>query len=124
LYGIPLFSNTNSVSKFLFIISIHKKNIMAAYIIVDVTIYNESEYALYRSLTPATIEAYDGRFVVRGGKVEIIEGEWNPGRLVILEFPTAARAKEWWNSPEYSAIKNIRYDTAKSNMILVEGASL
>ena len=94
---------------------------MAAYIIVDVTIYNENEYARYRSLTPATIEAYDGKFIVRGGKTEIIEGQWSPGRLVIIEFPTAERAKEWWSSPEYSAIKKIRHDNAKSNMLLVEG---
>jgi uncharacterized protein (DUF1330 family) len=94
---------------------------MAAYMIVDVTIYNEDEYARYRALTPPTIEAYDGKFVVRGGKTEIIEGEWNPQRLVVLEFPTAARAKEWWNSPEYSPLKKIRHDNAKTNMLLVEG---
>src|SRR5579862_9344481 len=97
---------------------------MAAYIIVDVTIYNEKEYEVYRSLTPASIKAYDGKFIVRGGKTEIIEGEWNPGRLVILEFPTADRAKEWWNSLEYSKIKKIRLENAKSNMILVEGYNI
>jgi uncharacterized protein (DUF1330 family) len=94
---------------------------MPAYIIVDVTIYNEREYANYRAATPATVELYDGKFIVRGGKTEIIEGVWNPERLVIIEFPTAARAKEWWSSPEYSVIKNIRIDNAKSNMLLVEG---
>ena len=94
---------------------------MPAYIIVDVTIYNESEYANYRTATPATVELYNGKFIVRGGKTEVIEGVWNPERLVIIEFPTAARAKEWWNSPEYSAIKNIRFENAKSNMLLVEG---
>ena len=94
---------------------------MPAYIIVDVTIYNESEYANYRTTTPATVELYNGKFIVRGGKTEVIEGVWNPERLVIIEFPTAARAKEWWNSPEYSAIKNIRFENAKSNMLLVEG---
>ena len=94
---------------------------MSAYIIVDVTIYDEDEYAQYRALTPASIAAYDGRFVVRGGKTEVIEGEWNPQRIVILEFPTMERAKEWWNSPEYTAIKKIRHDNAKSNMLLVQG---
>lgn len=94
---------------------------MAAYIIVDVTIFNEDEYAKYRALTPASIKAYDGKFVVRGGKTEVIEGNWDPQRLVILEFPTMQRAREWWNSPEYTAIKKIRLDNAESNMLLAEG---
>ena len=94
---------------------------MPAYTIVDVNVNNEDAYTQYKELTPATIAAYDGKFVVRGGKAEIIEGNWNPQRLVILEFPTAERAKEWWNSPEYAPLKKIRHENAESNMLLAEG---
>jgi uncharacterized protein (DUF1330 family) len=94
---------------------------MAAYIITDVIVNNEEAYTQYKALTPATIAAYDGKFITRGAKTEIIEGNWNPQRLVILEFPTGARAKEWWNSPEYAPLKKIRHDNAVTNMLLVEG---
>ena len=94
---------------------------MPSYIIVDVTVLNESEYANYRAQTPATVDLYNGKFIVRGGNIEVVEGTWNPERLVIIEFSSAARAKEWWYSPEYCAIKNIRFKNAESNMLLVEG---
>jgi uncharacterized protein (DUF1330 family) len=94
---------------------------MAAYIIVDITVLNEKEYEVYKSLTPSSIAAYQGKFIVRGGKTEVIEGEWNPKRIVVLEFPSTALAREWWASPEYAEAKAIRNKTAHSNMILVEG---
>ncbi|MEP6615805.1 MAG: DUF1330 domain-containing protein [Ginsengibacter sp.] len=97
---------------------------MAAYVIVDVTINDQQEYEEYKKLTPAAISAYDGKFVVRGGKCETLEGSWNPGRIVVLEFPDTQRAKEWWNSSEYSAAKLIRQRVAHTQMILVEGTSL
>jgi uncharacterized protein (DUF1330 family) len=94
---------------------------MPAYVIVDIEIHNPELYAEYIKLTPATLAAYDGKFAVRGGKTEILEGEWQPGRFVILEFPTVARAKEWWDSPEYTPAKKIRQAAAHTNMIVVEG---
>ena len=95
---------------------------MAAYVIVDVHIDDPVEYEDYKAQTPASIHAYGGRFVVRGGRTETLEGDWEPGRVVVLEFPTFDRAKEWWASQEYAGAKAIRQRTARTRMILVEGA--
>lgn len=94
---------------------------MSAYVIVEVLVKDPEEYKSYTKLTPATIKSYGGKFIVRGGKTEAIEGNWQPNRLVILEFPSIARAKEWWNSPEYTEAKKIRHRTAETKMLLVEG---
>ncbi|MCO4293190.1 DUF1330 domain-containing protein [Solitalea sp. MAHUQ-68] len=94
---------------------------MAGYIIVDVDIKDPDSYKEYVQLTPQTIAAYDGRFVVRGGPVELLEGEWPYGRIVVLEFPTVERAKEWWSSVEYAPAKDIRQRSAITKMILVDG---
>lgn len=94
---------------------------MSAYIIVEVEITDPETYVGYTKLTPATIAAYDGRFIVRGGKTESLEGDWNPNRMVVLQFPSVERAREWWNSPDYAPAKAIRHKAAKSKMIVVEG---
>jgi uncharacterized protein (DUF1330 family) len=94
---------------------------MAAYIIVDVTVINKQEYEEYKKLTPASLTAYDGKFIARGGQVETLEGDWKPERIVILEFPTVERAKEWWESDIYTTAKAIRLRTAETKMIIVEG---
>jgi uncharacterized protein (DUF1330 family) len=94
---------------------------MAAYVIVDVTINDLHEYEEYKRLTPAAITAYGGKFIVRGGKTEVLEGNWKPERIVVLEFPDVHTAKEWWNSNEYSAAKEIRQRVAHTQMLLVEG---
>ena len=94
---------------------------MPAYVIVEVTIHDFSEYEEYKKLTPASIATYDGKFVVRGAKTESLEGDWNPIRIVVLEFPTVEKAKEWWASPEYTPAKEIRHRTASTKMIVVEG---
>lgn len=95
---------------------------MPAYVIVDVTIHDENAYEDYKKLTPASIAAYDGKFVVRGGKSELLEGDWQPGRMVILEFPSVERAKEWWHSEQYTVAKKIRQKAATTNMLVIEGA--
>jgi uncharacterized protein (DUF1330 family) len=94
---------------------------MAAYVIVEVNITDPVGYEEYRKLGPPTVAAHEGKFVVRGGKVEVLEGEWNPKRLVVLEFESAERAKQWWSSQEYSIPKQVRQKTAMTNMIVVEG---
>ena len=94
---------------------------MPAYIIVDVTIHNAESYEGYKKLTPASVAAYDGKFIVRGGKTETLEGNWQPGRFVVLQFPSVERAKEWWASEEYAPAKAIRQANAETKMILVEG---
>ena len=72
-------------------------------------------------MVPPSLAAYGGRFLVRGGKVENLEGDWSPKRLVMVEFPSVERAKEWWDSPEYAEAKALRQATAKTQMIVVEG---
>ncbi len=79
------------------------------------------EYAKYKDMAAPVVAAFGGKYLARGGKVETLEGDWIAKRLVILEFETAARAKEWLNSKEYSAARALRHKTAQSNMIVVEG---
>ncbi|MFL5742822.1 MAG: DUF1330 domain-containing protein [Flavisolibacter sp.] len=95
---------------------------MSAYIIVEITIHDPKSYEEYKKLTPASIAAYGGKFVVRGGKSESLEGDWNPERIVVLEFPTTQRAKEWWASEHYAPAKKIRQSAAFTKMLLIEGA--
>jgi uncharacterized protein (DUF1330 family) len=95
--------------------------IMPAYIIVEVKVNDPVEYDNYKKLTPGTLEPFGGKFIVRGGATQTLEGEWNPERMVVLEFPDAAAARGWWESPRYCEAKEIRYRTAESKMLLVEG---
>ena len=95
---------------------------MKAFVIVEITIHDKDLYEEYKKLTPASIKAYDGKFAARGGRTETLEGEWKPARVVLLEFPSLKRAKEWWHSPEYSEARAIRQRAATTKMIVVEGA--
>ena len=97
---------------------------MPAYVIVEIEIEDNELYEEYKKLTPASIAAYDGKFIVRGAKTECFEGDWNPKRLVVLEFPSVERAKEWWSSPGYSVAKDIRQRAAKTKMLVVQGVDL
>jgi uncharacterized protein (DUF1330 family) len=94
---------------------------MAAYVIADVEVINPEAYEEYRLQVPATIEKYGGKYVVRGGTVETVEGIWSPQRLVVLEFPSMELARKWYDSPEYTEIRGIRFRNAKSNVIFVDG---
>lgn len=94
---------------------------MAAYILVDITINDPQTYERYKLLAPASIAAYRGKYLVRGGRTEILEGDWQPSRLVILEFPGVEDAKAWWDSEEYAAAKALRQSCTTTDMLLVEG---
>jgi uncharacterized protein (DUF1330 family) len=94
---------------------------MAAYVVVDIEVLEPVEYEEYKKLAAPTVTAYGGRYVVRGGAAQVLEGEWIPNRLVVLEFPTVAQAEAWWASPEYSVAKEIRQRTARTSMVLVAG---
>ncbi|MEW5701563.1 MAG: DUF1330 domain-containing protein [Candidatus Zixiibacteriota bacterium] len=94
---------------------------MAAYVIVDIDVTDPVRYEEYKKLAAPTVAAHGGRYVVRGGNVETLEGDWHPGRLVVLEFPTADQARAWWGSEAYRPAKQIRHATARTKMILVEG---
>jgi uncharacterized protein (DUF1330 family) len=97
---------------------------MPAYVIVDVKINNADEYEEYKKLTPASLVPYQGTFIIRGGATETLEGDWVPGRIVVLEFPNAEHARQWWNSPEYAPAKLIRQRTSITRMILAEGVAI
>jgi uncharacterized protein (DUF1330 family) len=94
---------------------------MAAYVIVDIQVTDPVRYEDYKKAAGATLEAYDGKFIVRGGAAETLEGSWTPGRIVVLEFPTVERAREWWSSDAYGPAKQLRWETANTEMILVQG---
>ena len=94
---------------------------MAAYVVVDVVVKDSVRYDDYRKRVMATLEPYDGKFLVRGGSVETLEGTWKPQRLVVIEFPDAAAARAWWNSEAYAEPKAIRQSASHTEMILVEG---
>jgi uncharacterized protein (DUF1330 family) len=94
---------------------------MPAYVVVEIEVLDKERYENYKQMVPPTLAAYGGRFLVRGGEVETLEGAWSPRRLVVLEFPSAGRAKEWWGSAEYASAKALRQATARTQMILVKG---
>jgi len=94
---------------------------MSAYMIVEVKINDSPKYEEYKKLTPESLRPYGGKFIVRGGKAELIEGEEEANRIVVLEFENREKAKAWWNSPLYNEAKKIRQGAAKTRMILVEG---
>ena len=94
---------------------------MAAYLIVDINVTDPARYEEYRKLVPPTLAAYDGKYLARGGAVKVLEGDFTPNRTVVVEFPTVARALEWWDSDDYRPIRQIRYDSAICRMLLVEG---
>ena len=94
---------------------------MPAYVIVDIDIFDPVGHEEYRKLATPTVSAYGGKYIARGGRTEVLEGNWKPNRLVILEFESMDRARAWLNSPEYSEPRKLRLKTAKANMIVVEG---
>jgi uncharacterized protein (DUF1330 family) len=94
---------------------------MPAYIVVEVEVLDPEKYEDYKKMVPASLAKYGGKFLVRGGKAENLEGTWSPKRIVITEFPSIDQAKAWWNSPEYAEAKALRHTTAKTEMIVVEG---
>jgi uncharacterized protein (DUF1330 family) len=94
---------------------------MAAYLIGDIDVVDAAGYEVYRQQVPATIAAHGGRYLVRGGAIEVQEGSWSPKRCVVLEFPSMASLKAWWDSPEYQVLRAIRERTTRSNVIFTEG---
>jgi uncharacterized protein (DUF1330 family) len=94
---------------------------MTAYIIVDIEVTDPVGYEDYKRLASPTLAIYGGKYIARGGNTEVLEGEWIPNRLVILEFENSERAKAWLNSPEYSEARALRHKYAKSNMVVVDG---
>jgi uncharacterized protein (DUF1330 family) len=94
---------------------------MPAYVVVQVQVDEPVGYERYKSMVQVSIAHYGGRFLVRGGHVDTLEGTWHPARLVILEFADAQQAHAWWASPEYAPAKALRHATSRAELIVVEG---
>ena len=89
--------------------------------LVDVDVTDAGRYDEYKVLAAAAVEQYGGRYLARGGATEVLEGDRRPNRLVVLEFPDAEAARDWYHSPEYQAAKAVRAGAATGSFILVEG---
>lgn len=94
---------------------------MPVYAIFDIAVTDPERYEDYKKLAPPAIAAYGGKYLARGGQLDVLEGDWNPSRIVVLEFPTAEQAKAWIDSPEYREARALRHATATTNAILVAG---
>ena len=94
---------------------------MSAYVIANVTVKDPVRYEDYRRLVSPTLARFGGRFIARGGQVEVLEGEWHGTRLVLLEFPSIEAARNWWSSPEYAEAKLIRQATSEGTLLILEG---
>jgi uncharacterized protein (DUF1330 family) len=96
---------------------------MPAYVIVDVREVRDLETLIeYRRRNTDAVASHGGRFVIRGGESELLEGDWPTRRIVLIEFPDAAAARGWWESEEYAPLKAMRREASDTNIILVEGA--
>jgi uncharacterized protein (DUF1330 family) len=94
---------------------------MPAYVLVDAKVTDPAQYEEYRKVAPAAIARYGGRYLVRGGATTVLEGEWQPNRIVVLEFPDADAARRFYDSPEYRAARALRAGAAAMNVIVVDG---
>jgi uncharacterized protein (DUF1330 family) len=95
---------------------------MAAYLLVDCTVTNPTQYEDYKRLAQIAVAQYGGRYLVRGGESMVLEGSWQPNRVVVLEFPDLQRARAFYDSLEYKEARAARAGAAKMNMVAVAGA--
>lgn len=96
---------------------------MAAYLIADIDITDPVAYEEYRKRVPPVISAHGGRFLARGGAIDVLEGSWAPKRLVIVEFPDMAALRSFYQSPAYRPLIELRNRSAKSNVLALEGSA-
>jgi len=94
---------------------------MSAYVILQITVEDQNLYQEYMKLGPPTVSLYGGKYLVRGGKIESVEGGWHPQRIVILEFESVEKAQAWINSPEYAPARDLRQRAAVTKSIIAEG---
>jgi uncharacterized protein (DUF1330 family) len=94
---------------------------MPAYVLVEITVQDPVAYETVKLLTPPTVYQYGGRYIARGGETYILEGDWSPRRLVILQFDSLERALAWHSSPEYAEARRLRNQYARSNMVAIDG---
>jgi uncharacterized protein (DUF1330 family) len=93
-----------------------------AYVIAEIEITNPEGYKEYTAMVPATVQQYGGRFLVRGGQSQVLEGDWPQRRRVLIEFASMDAARKWWDSPEYAKPKALRKANSNGRLLLIEGA--
>ncbi len=93
---------------------------MAAFVIVEMDILDPIQYEEYKKLTPATVQEFQGKFILRGNPVTILEGSWDHDRLVMLEFPSKELAIAWYNSPGYQKARQVREKASSGKFLLIE----
>ena len=93
---------------------------MPAFLIADIEVQDEDTYTAYRSANPDIVNQYGGRYVALGGQVEVLEGDWHPRRTVIIEFPDMAALKSFYDSEEYSKLRESRWRSADSRLVAIE----
>ena len=96
---------------------------MPAYVIVNVDTKHPEKYERYKEMAQKTVARYGGRYLARGGRMQVLEGEWEPTRIVVLEFPSYEQAQEWWNSAEYAPAKELRQQLSTTDLLIVDGYS-
>jgi uncharacterized protein (DUF1330 family) len=94
---------------------------MPAYVIADSDVHDPERYERYKAAVPSTVAAGGGRFIARGGEVAVLEGDWLPKRMVVLEFEDLEAAKRWYDSPEYREARGLREGAATLQIVAVEG---
>ena len=94
---------------------------MPAYVIVNVNTRDPKAYERYKELAEKTVAQYGGRYLVRGGEMNVLEGTWNPTRIVVLQFDSYEKAHEWWHSAEYAPAKDLRQSLSRTDLLIVDG---
>lgn len=92
-----------------------------AYVIIETDVHDPEQYERYKAASPDSIAAGGGRFVARGGELAVLEGDWHPSRLVVLEFDDLEAAKRWYDSPGYREVRRLRESAATLRVVAVEG---
>lgn len=96
---------------------------MPAYVIVNVDTKDPGEYERYKKMAAEAVANFGGRYLVRGGRMQVLEGAWVPTRIVVLEFDSYERASEWWHSAEYAPAKALRQRLSETDLLIVDGYS-
>lgn len=94
---------------------------MSAYVIAEIEVTDPAAYEDYRKQVPGVVEKYKGKFIVRGGRIESMEGGWSPKRIVVLEFPSMEQALKWYRSADYAPLIKLRQKASRGKLIIVEG---
>ncbi|HEY1883304.1 MAG TPA: DUF1330 domain-containing protein [Candidatus Cybelea sp.] len=94
---------------------------MSAYVVVNVNTSDPQRYERYKEMAERTVAQFGGRYLARGGRLAVLEGSWEPTRIVVLEFDSYDRAMEWWHSAEYAPAKALRQQLSETDLLIVDG---